>query len=137
MHETTFKCLETVELDKLVIALSRNTYPSALKDSDGDDRHVVFDFCRVSPVSLISYRGDYSQLALTWSENGEMLVKDLIQMLKSAVGKDFEGYKGGMYTCDVDTPIWVDNYRRASETAIVGMAVPEFGPVVLRTLYDG
>lgn len=91
------------------------------------------------PGRFCSYRGDYAQLAL---ERGEGFVYDepaehmeergwrrndtvakLLEAAKAAVGATFEGYKGGEFTMDEDSPIYlVDNDSRASSIALSGVS---------------
>lgn len=53
-----------------------------------------------------SYRGYYEDLA--FEPAGEaMNVCDLIVICRSAMGKTFEGYKGGEYKMDETTPVWI------------------------------
>jgi hypothetical protein len=56
-----------------------------------------------------SYRGYYSDLAFEPSGD-PVLVGDLLQECKSAMGKVFEGYKGGDYMMGENTPVWVASY---------------------------
>lgn len=53
-----------------------------------------------------SYRGYYEDLA--FEPAGErMKVCDLIAICRSAIGKTFEGWKGGHYEMDEKTPVWI------------------------------
>ena len=89
---------------------------------------VYFDFCNTFPVEIWSYRGDYSQLALSWSthesqfKNESLFVEDLIKILEAADGNVFQGYKGGSYKMDRHTLVWVDNSGKYTGTAIVGVS---------------
>ena len=57
-----------------------------------------------------SYRGYYSDLAFEAAGN-PMLVTDLIDMLTNeCLGKTFTGYKGGEFTMESDTPLWIAEY---------------------------
>lgn len=83
---------------------------------------VQFDFCYLRPTKVASYRGYYDHLAIGWTEKSYgpehhwIPVPMLLVELKDAVGKSFEGYKGGDYTMTRDTPVWVANGAR-----VVGM----------------
>lgn len=52
-----------------------------------------------------SYRGDYSELAFAPMEN--VSVADMLNAAESAVGKTYEGWKGGLFTMDRNTPCWL------------------------------
>jgi hypothetical protein len=53
-----------------------------------------------------SYRGYYDDVA--FEPAGEkMKVCDLIAICKSAIGKTFEGWKGGSFEMDETTPVWI------------------------------
>jgi hypothetical protein len=53
-----------------------------------------------------SYRGYYSDLYFERQE-GTRPVYDLLADCKSAMGREFTGYKGGKYVMGVRTPLWV------------------------------
>lgn len=100
-----------------------------LKDSDGDDIYVQFDFGSAIPTTLDSWRGSYSELALGYELVGydgdddanynSMKVEKLLKDLKSAIGKEFYGWKGGDFKMSENTPVWVDNSGNANNCAIV------------------
>lgn len=71
---------------------------------------------------LHSYRGYYCDLAFEprevgeggeQGERGERAV-DLLSRCKDAMGKVFQGYKGGDYLMGETTPLWVSVYGEAS-----------------------
>lgn len=84
-------------------------------------KQVVFDFCRMVPTMLDSYRGYYVDLALGYGDSGSPTVADLLALLKRAVGNVYSGYKGGHYRMDNETALWVANYSHTSDTVIVGV----------------
>lgn len=101
-----------------------------LKYDDEEFKNVEFDFGTAVPTFLDSWRGSYRELALGYKmsgydNNGEHFANTkadkLLEHLKSAVGKVYEGYKGGEYVMDEDTPVWVANYGNGGETAVVGV----------------
>lgn len=97
------------------------------------DTTVEYDFCYLSPTKLDSYRGYYDHLALGWSEpNPWPSVQQVLDELKSAVGKTFHGWKGGEYTMDESTPVWVANPGQTGSTGIVGVEL-QYGSVILIT----
>ena len=56
-----------------------------------------------------SYRGYYTDLAFERDE-GTRPAADLLATCKSAMGKVFEGYKGGDFVMGALTPVWIANY---------------------------
>lgn len=64
-----------------------------------------------------SYRGYYSDIALEpW--DGTLTVEQLLSAANDACGRTFEGYKGGDFAMDADTPLWIAHYGSASDIAI-------------------
>ena len=95
-------------------------------------KSVSFDFYRMSPTELRSYRGYYEHLAVGFSEAGQKDAVDFLEQLMGAVGSTFEGYKGGSYRMTRDTPVWVANLGDCRDTGIVGVQITEF-EVILQT----
>jgi hypothetical protein len=90
------------------------------KCHDGSEPSVGYDFEYLFPTTIDSWRGSYEELALNFETTGEELsLSKFLELLKSAVGKTFYGYKGGDYTMDENTPIWVANYSHSGNTAVV------------------
>ncbi len=56
----------------------------------------------------MSYRGDYSQLAFDPCEN--VTVASMLEEAESALGKTFEGYKGGDFVMNEYTDVYIANY---------------------------
>lgn len=66
-------------------------------------------------VSPHSYRGYYSDLSFEKVE-GEQTVVEFINLLKSeCLNKTFVGYKGGDFTMDEHTPLWIAEYSSCGE----------------------
>lgn len=63
-----------------------------------------------SPVSVNSYRGYYSDLALSKGTGETIEAAALLEILRAAVGETFEGYKGGEYVMAASTPLWEAHY---------------------------
>lgn len=103
----------TVSLGGLIDALKRR-----------DQTHIVsLGFEHMVPTSLESYRGFYDHLALGFADHSDWpKVAHLVDMLEKAVGESFCGWKGGDYTMDRETPVWVANPGNTGSTAIVGIA---------------
>ncbi len=75
---------------------------------------------RLAPERVASYRGYYDQLAIGVS-HGYATVGSLLQELEGAVGKTFQGYKGGDYTMDLETKVWLSNFGESSGSRITGV----------------
>lgn len=60
-----------------------------------------------------SYRGDYSCLAFEQAEN--VKVGDMLDAAKKAIGASFIGYKGGEYTMDDSTDVYLADYGSTGE----------------------
>jgi hypothetical protein len=104
-----------------------------LKYDEETYKEVEFDFCGTVPTVLDSWRGSYDELALGWATGYEENAKadKLLAHLKSAVGLGFEGYKGGYFKMTENTPVWVANYGRAGDTAVVGVLDVGYKIVIL------
>lgn len=57
-----------------------------------------------------SYRGYYCDLAFELDCRDTRSVDDLLTDCRSAMGKVFQGYKGGDYVMGAQTPVWVADY---------------------------
>lgn len=87
---------------------------------------VFFDFCYLRPTDFASYRGYYSDLSLGFSVDHEYVkAGELLASAKKCLGKTFEGYKGGDFVMDADTPLWVANYGDTG-WRIVGVRVEDY-----------
>tara|TARA_R110002072_G_scaffold63430_2_gene157822 strand:+ start:430 stop:777 length:348 start_codon:yes stop_codon:yes gene_type:complete len=83
---------------------------------------VRFDFGGLSPdpTQLDSYRGYYNDLALGWTDRS-CTVQELLEALREANGRTFTGYKGGEFDMNNQTPVWIAEYGRTSDTKIIGI----------------
>ena len=60
---------------------------------------------------LDSYRGYYEDLSLEYGcEGSAMTVAHLLKIFEDAVGKTYQGYKGGDFTMSTKTLVWVAPY---------------------------
>lgn len=103
---------------------------------EADEARVQFDFCYLAPTTLASYRGYYDHLAIGWTADFRDWPKvgDIVKRLKSAIGQTFDGWKGGEYAMDRDTPIWVANPGHTGSTGIIGVKRDgEYGVIILTT----
>lgn len=60
-----------------------------------------------------SYRGYYEDLAFEPATN--VSIGEMLKRAEDAVGQTFYGYKGGHYTMDHDTRVWVSPYGSTTE----------------------
>ena len=67
-----------------------------------------------------SYRGYYSDLAFDPVQE-QRTVADVLAECIAARGKTFEGYKGGEFVMEADTPLWISEYSMASGQAIIAI----------------
>lgn len=84
---------------------------------------LTFDFGYLQPTDFDSWRGSYDKLAIGYTTLGtpDLTVKEFLLKLKGVIGKTFTGYKGGSYTMDENTQVYVDNYGEYSNTTIIGV----------------
>lgn len=66
-----------------------------------------------------SYRGYYCDMAFNPSQD-KKTVGELLQQCRAALGEIYEGYKGGDYRMEDDTPLWLSDYGEASGIALMG-----------------
>jgi hypothetical protein len=74
-----------------------------------------------NPGDVDSYRGYYSDLYIDFTSGEERTTGDFLDNLVAAEGKSFEGYKGGDFTMDQFTPVWVDMYSCCDGTGAIGV----------------
>lgn len=65
-----------------------------------------------------SWRGDYMQLAFEPAKN--VTVGQMLADAKGALGKTFTGYKGGAYTMDEYTDVWLCEYGTSADAETIG-----------------
>jgi len=100
------------------------------------DANVYFDFGRLVPHGVDSYRGYYDHLAIGFGDGSPTKVATLLKELKAAVGKTFQGYKGGDFRMSEDTPVWVANYGRTSDTTVAEVKHLGWCVVLFTTLIE-
>lgn len=86
------------------------------------DKEINFSFCYLTPNIFQSYRGCYEDLCLTYKEpDYETHVRDILLRAREAVGKTFQGYKGGSYTMTNKSALWVSKKDCASDTIVTSL----------------
>jgi len=103
-----------------------------MKKKYDDYPTVVFDFEYLYPTGIDSWRGSYSELALSFEgEDDSMSLKKFYTLLRETNGKEFTGYKGGEYIMHEDTPIWVANYGNSGSTAVIDIVGNEYEVIII------
>ena len=88
---------------------------------------IIFDPWNLRPTNLASYRGFYEDLALDFEIGEPCPVVQLLDECRRAIGRQFEGYKGGLYTATRDTAIWCSHWGQAQNLVVTG----------IREIYEG
>ena len=100
---------------------------------------VEFDNGKI-PTQFSSWRGSYCELALEYKDEGICFADSLYINAFNANGSIFEGYKGGNFEMDLNTPIHQANYgdvgvkinNEYNECKIIGIK-EENGKVIIIT----
>lgn len=83
-----------------------------------------------------SYRGYYSDLAFEPAK-GSVIVQDLLEQCILARGHTYEGYKGGDFVMEDDTPLWLCYYgTTAGARAIIDIEIEKGEPIILLITKD-
>jgi hypothetical protein len=90
----------------------------------------------LKPGGLDSYRGYYSDLAISTGRHPLGTVGSLLHGLREAIGTRLTGYKGGKFLMERHTPVWASEYGTASGAAITGVEVRDGTAVLLMKQID-
>lgn len=76
---------------------------------------IFFDNENYFPIALDSWRGSYCEIAFKYADKETetatpLSVQKILNELKEAIGKTYEGYKGGDFLMGKNTPVWIANY---------------------------
>lgn len=89
-----------------------------IKHVEDQNKPVVFDDGAKCPVSLGSWRGSYTELAIRYEDCMQLeeaiTVAEFLAELQQADGAEYRGYKGGDYKMSNSTPVWVANRGSSS-----------------------
>lgn len=88
------------------------------------------------PCDLDSWRGVYSELAISDNETHCKDGRELLEIAKGALTKTFYGYKGGEYQMDERTQLHRANYSECGNSFIYGVG-QEDDKIVLYCREDG
>jgi len=113
------KTSEQLTLGELILKLEAIDPQWENHEKEMRDKVVAFEFEYLKPTGLSSWRGSYRELAIEFDGGKEYSVKEFIKELKGAVGKTYQGYKGGDFLMGKATPLWVANDGNSGETAVV------------------
>lgn len=121
-HQTTSPTTQPISLGAFIDLLAAR--PA--------EQTVQFDFGYFRPLSFDSYRGYYDHLALGYTEHGPGLdtVGKLLAVARSCVGANFEGYKGGTFRMDRETPLWVANRGESPSSCVIGVLGSPYATVI-------
>ena len=93
-----------------------------LEKVEDKSKNVVFDFGYFRPDELNSYRGYYQDLAISYSDESKSpTVEEFLELLREAIGTDFTGYKGGKFTINEDSMVWVAQWGNNTNVALSGV----------------
>lgn len=101
-----------------------------------EDPLVYYDFGGFSISDIASWRGSYGELALNHTKDSDIRASGFLELLRSAIGQRFYGYKGGTFQMDEDTPIWVSNWGQYCSTAVTDVLDMGY-KIILVTGYRG
>ena len=94
-----------------------------------------YDENTVGVGSFESYRGYYEFLSIRPQEK-ITTVAEVLKNAREAVGKTYEGYKGGDYTMDRSTFIWCSHHGDASGLMITDAKIRNKNTVVIFTAFE-
>lgn len=89
---------------------------------------IKFDWNHRAPGEAHSYRGYYSDLA--FDDCDKATVGDWLNECRGALGKTFEGYKGGDFLMAENTPLWSAQYG-CTGRAIMGLTQVDNWTIIL------
>jgi len=90
--------------------MGRMTLGALIEWLEGQDQDMIV---RDGFSSAHSDRGDYSELAFTPKE--ETTIKDMLAHARGALGATFQGWKGGDFTMEEYTSVYLGNYGESGE----------------------
>lgn len=98
-------------------------------------KEVSFAFEYARPTEFDSWRGSYCELAIGFDfESKNPTTEEFLSKCREAVGKTYQGYKGGDFTMSRQTPVWVANYGNSGSTGVIDVLETDYS-VILVTGY--
>ena len=95
------------ELIEQLEATYKNPLPEYFDNQKDKERQIYFDWCDLRPDYFHSYRGYYDHLAVAIRSHPTETVADFLKRCREQIGAEHSGWKGGDYTMDAKTPVWV------------------------------
>lgn len=131
MARTGLRGNEQMTLGEMITALKGMNTTWQGHDGVIHPVHVKFDFGETAPGQLTSWRGSYSELALTFNDYNRdayygyviPTAGDFLRSLMDALrpGMTFGGWKGDEFEMTENTPVWVALWGQTSRTGVVGI----------------
>lgn len=88
-------------------------------------------------VGVDSWRGDYSELAIgDYGKPQAYSAHELADVLKAAIGKTFEGYKGGDFVMNGCTGVHLSDYDSSSPSRFTPWLLPILVDAYIALLCD-
>ena len=104
-----------------------------LLETQPGQNFINFDLSMCVPSDVISYRGIYAHLAITYKAVGMIdnpCVGKFTDIMRKCLGKYFTGYKGGEFVMNNGVHIWASNYGESSGTGIIGIIGSDFQTII-------
>ena len=124
---------ESAKMERSKYQLTLGEIIKKLDDIDGNKNVIVDIDGFLSVGEPASYRGYYSDLAFEPSDE-EITVKDFLKLCKDSNGISFEGYKGGDFKMEDDTPLWISEYGCCSDIAIMDIVDGDHVTIVTKEI---
>jgi hypothetical protein len=106
---------------------------AALRDMPEDLRVDCGDVDGEHPGRATSYRGYYSDLAFMPTKDATT-AGELLKICEATLGTTLEGYKGGDFLMDANTPLWISEYGSSSGRAVIGITVDGPAKLIIKTI---
>lgn len=87
------------------------------------------------PGDLISYRGDYCHLSITFSDYRKT-ANQFIEQLENIIGKTLEGYKGGDFIMRKDTFVFASDWGNVSNLGVIGVDTSAYFKKIKKPHYN-
>lgn len=117
-----------VEFDNGIFPMVSEVYYAEEGDEKGTYKYIgeYFKYSKKTKSVFKSWRGSYCELAMNYSnENQSITAKQLLDMAKFINNKYLDGYKGGDFLMDLQTPIHIDNYGDSGGMKLTGVSIKD------------
>jgi len=123
--------LEYNSLGELICVLSLVSQDKPVKlVFEEDDDAFLYD-----PIDFMSWRGSYDCLGLSYGQN-QINVKEFLSLCRQQIGAIYTGYKGGEYTMDTNTSVFISQYKETGDSRAIIFAEEVDDMVLLHTQTD-